>query len=257
MFSGLLILIAAIHFLAFLSLQAIGRVVGARRLRDNDEAGARGLAVEGSLFGLLGLLMAFTFSGGQERLDARRQLVVQEANAMGTAYLRVDLLAPSHQPAVRETFKQYADARIAFYKVLLTDRRVATVQHERGQQLQKMLWGLVMTAVRAPGTHPNAAVVVVPAFNEMFDVTTARDVALRTHIPVPVLLLLEILALACAFLAGLDMGRSGNLHWLHMLLFAGGLALTIYVILDVEFPRVGLSQLRRADAELIRVRADM
>jgi hypothetical protein len=257
MFSGLLILIAAIHFVAFMGLQAIGRVVGAHRRRDHDEDSARGLAVEGSLFGLLGLLVAFTFSGGQERLDARRRLIIDEANAMGTAYLRVDLLAPPRQPVVRETFKQYADARIAFYKTLLTDRRVALVQHERSQQLQRQLWGHVTAALKEPATHPSAAIVVLPAFNAMFDITTARDVALRTHLAVPVFLLLEVLALACAFLAGLDMGRSGNFRWLHMLLFAGGLTVTAYVIMDLEFPRVGLAQLVRADAELVRVRGEM
>jgi hypothetical protein len=257
MFPGLLILIAAIHFAVFLGLQAVGRVVGARRRRDQDEASARGLAVEGSLFGLLGLLMAFTFAGGQERLDARRSLIIDEANAMGTAYLRVDLLAPAHQPVVRETFKQYADARIAFYKTLLSDRRVAQVQHDRSHQLQQRLWREVVASLKEPGSHPSAAVVALPAFNAMFDLMTARDVALRTHLAVPVFLLLEVLAMACSFLAGLDMGRSGNVRWLHMLLFAAGLTVTAYVIMDLEFPRVGLSQLTRADAELVRVRADM
>jgi hypothetical protein len=257
MFSALLILAVVIHFIVFVGLQAVGRVVGEHRLRHEDEASTKGLAVEGSLFALLGLLVAFTFAGGQDRLDARRRLIVDEANAMGTAYLRVDVLPKARQPVVRETFKQYADARIAFYKSLVTDRRVALVQHERAQELQRHLWGEVVAALAEPGPYLGAPTVVLPAFNAMFDVTTSRDVALRTHLPLSVFLLIEILAVACSFLAGLDMGRSNNHRWLHVVLFAGALAVTAYVIMDVEFPRIGVSQVTGADAELVRVRAEM
>jgi hypothetical protein len=83
-------------FLGMLLLQEIGRRIRLRRLaRDPDQAEAGFGVVEGAVFGLMGLLIAFTFSGAASRFDTRRQLVVEEANAIGTAYLRLDLLSAS------------------------------------------------------------------------------------------------------------------------------------------------------------------
>jgi hypothetical protein len=256
-FSALLVVLALIHFGAYLGLQAVGRVVGARRRRRDDDRSSTGLAVEGSLFALLGLLVAFTFAGGQDRMDARRKLIVDEAAAMSTAYARIDLLPPERQPVVRETLRQYVDARIAYYRTVVADRPVARAHHAHAETLQQRLWSEVASALAAAPRVVGAPVIVAPAFNEMFDVTIARDVALHTHLPLSVFLLLEILGLACAFFAGLDMGRNGNFGWLHVLTFALALSVTAYVIADVEFPRAGISQLNSADEALARVRAGM
>ncbi len=88
--------IALALFAGMLLLLDIGRRIGARRrAQDAGGAGAGTGAVEGAVFALLGLLVAFTFSGAASRFDARRALVVEEANAIGTAYLRLDLLPAS------------------------------------------------------------------------------------------------------------------------------------------------------------------
>jgi hypothetical protein len=68
--------------------------------------------IEGSVLALLGLLIAFTFSGASARFDTRRQLIVEATNHIGTAYLRLDLLPAGAQPALRESFRRYVDARI-------------------------------------------------------------------------------------------------------------------------------------------------
>ena len=80
-------------FLGMLLLLEVGRRIGIRRLTIDPEGARTGVgAIEGAVFALLGLLIAFTFSGAASRLDTRRQLIVEEANAIGTAYLRLDLL---------------------------------------------------------------------------------------------------------------------------------------------------------------------
>ena len=88
-----------------------------RRSRDQDlpaylRATLSGFGtMEAAVFGLYSLLLAFTFSGAPARLDARRQLIVQEGNVIGTAYLRLDLLPAELQPAFRERFRKYLDSR--------------------------------------------------------------------------------------------------------------------------------------------------
>ncbi len=89
-------------FLGMLLLLEVGRRIGGRRMAKDPAGALAGIgAVEGAVFGLLGLLIAFTFSGAGTRFDTRRQLVVEETNAIGTAYLRLDLLPAALQPALR------------------------------------------------------------------------------------------------------------------------------------------------------------
>jgi hypothetical protein len=74
--------------------------------------------IEAAVFALLGLLLGFSFAGGTSHLDARRQLIVQEANAIDTAYLRLDELPAADQPEMRHLFRQYLDARLRVYEKL-------------------------------------------------------------------------------------------------------------------------------------------
>src|SRR5512135_1014613 len=102
-----------------LLLVEVGRRIGIRRMaKDGEGARAGAGAVEGAVFGLLGLLIAFTFTGAAARFDARRNLVTEEANDIGTAWLRLDLLPAGEQPALRESFRRYLDTRLEVYEKL-------------------------------------------------------------------------------------------------------------------------------------------
>src|SRR6185295_5947474 len=95
----------------------LGRRVGARRRAVIMAGGAAGIgAVEAAIFALLGLLIAFTFQGASARFDARRELIVQEANNVGTAWLRIGLLPDSAKPVMRELFRKYLDSRLETYR---------------------------------------------------------------------------------------------------------------------------------------------
>src|SRR5262245_53146748 len=95
----------------------IGRRLGVRRLAEDPEGAKAGIgAIDGAVFGLMGLLIAFTFSGAATRFDSRRMMIVEEANGIGTAWLRLALLSEAAQPSLREKFRQYTDARIAAFR---------------------------------------------------------------------------------------------------------------------------------------------
>jgi len=109
-------LLAGFLFLALLGMIELGRRLGiSKRTRHGTVSEGLG-AVEGAVFGLLGLLIAFTFSGAASRFDSRRGLIVEEANDIGTAWLRIDVLPTEAQPALRDKFREYTDARIAVYR---------------------------------------------------------------------------------------------------------------------------------------------
>jgi hypothetical protein len=252
--AGFFISITVALFAGLWAMQLYGYRVGTRWARAGRETEGTG-AVEGALFALLGLMFAFTFAGAQSRLDMRRGFIVDEANAIGTAYLRVDLLPPAAQARVRDRFKRYVESRIAYYKEL-PDLRSARAEHVRSVALQGEIWKESVAATGA-ASDPNASLLVLPALNEMFDVTTKRQVALRTHTPPVIYVLLALLALACAFFAGIGMARARRRSLLHVAAFAATLALTFCVMLDLEFPRVGLIQITTADRLLGEVRAGM
>jgi len=244
-------------FVGMLILLEIGRRIESRRMRKDAEGAHAGVgAIEGAVFGLLGLLIAFTFSGAASRFDTRRQLIVEETNAIGTAYLRLDLLAPDAQPALRETFRRYVDARLEVYRKL-PDIAAAKEQLAKATKLQGEIWRQAVAASRAPGALPAAPQILLPALNAMIDITTTRTMAAQMHPPPVIFALLFGLALVASLLAGYGMAGSKARSWLHMLGFAVVIAVSVYVILDIEFPRLGFIQVQAFDQALVELRESM
>ena len=238
-----------------LVLQEAGRRIGARRLAQNPE-GERGVGpVEGALFGLLGLLVAFTFSGAASRFDARRLLITEETNAIGTAWLRIDLLPAGAQPRLRDLFRRYLDSRLETYRKL-PDLRAAEAELARSIALQGEIWAASVAALREAGPQPGS-MTVVPALNQMFDVVIKRMNAARMHPPMVIYVMLAFFALIAALLAGFGMAVGKARSWLHVIGFAAVLSLTVYVILDMEFPRYGFIRVDAADRSLVELRKSM
>jgi hypothetical protein len=181
---------------------------------------------------------------------------VDEANAVGTAWLRVDLLPASAQSQMREAFRAYVDARIATYRKL-PDLGAAREELARSQNLQSDIWRQAVAALRLPDARPGTDLLLLPALNQMFDITTVRVTASQMHPPVIVYWMLVGLALASALLAGYQSGHEKMLDWVHRLGFAAIVALTVYVILDIEYPRLGFVRLDAIDQVLVNVRAGM
>jgi ABC-type glycerol-3-phosphate transport system permease component len=236
-------------FLGMVACLEAGFRIGLRSSTTNPELAHEGIGViEAAVFALLGLLLGFSFAGGTSRLDTRRQLIVQEANAMGTAYLRLDLFPGSEQPEMRHLFRDYLDARLQVYDDL-SDRSATDRAIIRVAQIQQQIWSRAVSASRAD-PYQNVARVSLPALNEMIDITTTRMIALRTHLPVLIFALLTCVALLSGLLAGYAMARRKSRSWMHMLLYAAVISSTVYTLLDLDSPRSGFIHLDAADAAL-------
>jgi hypothetical protein len=241
-------------FFALLLFLELGRRWGARQLeRDPDGARTGTGAVEGAVFALLGLLIAFTFSGAAERLDRRRVQIVDESNAIGTAWLRLDLLPADAQPALRDLFRQYVDSRLAAYRKL-PDLDAAKTELDRSQALQGQIWRQSLDAARSSPSVA-ATTVLLPALNEMFDIVTVRTASSYMHPPAAIYALLFVLCLVSALFAGSAMAGSRARNPLHVFGFAAIMAASVYLILDLEFPRYGLIRIDSVDQLLVDVRA--
>ncbi len=248
--------IALVLFGGMLLLLEVGRLLAVRRQeRDGDGARASLATVEGAVFALMGLLIAFTFSGASSRFEQRRDLVVEEANAIGTAWLRIDLLPDAVQPDIRARFRSYLDSRLAVYRSV-TDFEATRAALERSNQIQAELWRAAIEACGDPPL-PQATMLLVPALNQMIDITTSRTMATRFHQPTVIFAVLITLALLASLLAGYGMAGPRRQRWLHMIGFAAITSTAIYVILDLEYPRLGMIRVDDADQVLIDLRQSM
>ena len=244
-------------FVGMLICLEIGRRIGQRHVTRDPQLMSTHSSVDSAVFALYGLLLAFTFSGAPARLDTRRYLIADEANAIGTAYLRVDLLSADQQGAMRQRFREYLDSRLETYRKF-QDIESAEAELARSGQLQEDLWRQAVVATRLGDTHSEAGKLMLPALNDMFDIATTRTMAARIHPPPIIYALLFLLALVCSVLAGYGMAASRQRSWLHIMAFATVAVITMFVVLQLEYSRMGLLSVEgRYDKVLVDLRQSM
>ena len=168
-------MITVLSFGGFLLLMLLaselGRRLGIAQIARDPEGLAKGIgAAEAAVFGLLGLLLAFSFSGAASRFEDRRHLITAEANAIGTAYLRVDLLSPDVQPEMKELFRQYSTR--GSKATAMADRAATSASLAEDAALQGGIWKRAVAEHDQPGMPTPAAMLLLPALNEMIDITT-------------------------------------------------------------------------------------
>ncbi len=229
----------------------IGYRIGRHNAEKHPDSAHEGIGViEAAVFALLGLLLGFSFAGGTSRLDTKRQLIVQEANTISTAYLRLDELPANEQPPLRRLFREYLDTRLRMYEKL-PDLNAADQELAHAGEIQQEIWSRAVSASR---NDPGTARLLLPALNEMMDLTTTRSIAMHTHLPLLIFGLLMSVALVSGLLAGYAMAKRRSRSWLHMVLYALVIAATVYAVLDLEYPRFGLIRLDAGDKALLQLR---
>jgi len=212
--------------------------------------------VETVIFALFGLLLAFTFTGAGTRFEARLHLISTEINTIGTAYLRVDLLPKEVQPQMRNLFKQYTLVRADVYKNVMDDAYTKSMS-DSTINLQNQIWSLAVNYCEKTGASRDCSKLVIPTLNEMFDITTTREMAGMNHPPDIIYIMLISLSLFSALLVGYDLPRSNRRNLLYMLSYALIISLVLCVIIDLETPRYGFINIRYLDQVFIDMAKSM
>jgi hypothetical protein len=236
----------AVLCLAMLLCSGIGFFAGKRRLSRAARDEQFGV-VEAAVLALLGLLLGFTLQSSMARLSEARHLLVEEINAIGTAYLRVDLLAPSDQLEMRRLFHAYLEARLKVYDTVEAgqDPGPAIAQ---ARLRQHEIWSKGVDSSRAePGP---TAILLLPALNQMIDVTTARSVSFQTKLPFLIVGLLFVVAIIGGLLIGYAMAVQKRQSAAPAIIFALIISATVYVLLDLDNQKAGFIRLVAAEQEL-------
>ncbi len=197
-------------------------------------------AFKGSIFGLVALLLGFSFSATTSRYDLRQRIVLDQSNAIGTCHQRAGLLGETSREQIRGILQGYLKSRIELSRAGRDEERVAQAQAEIDRYLTE-LWAAVEDANRRePDVVRNS--LVVPAANEVIDLSSTRTWANRNRLPEPVLLLLMVSVVVTCLLLGHSSGQAERRH-LSLWLAANAIfALVLYVVLDFDRPRRGLIQ---------------
>ncbi|HEY1965996.1 MAG TPA: hypothetical protein VGG59_13740 [Acidobacteriaceae bacterium] len=237
----------AISFLLFPAMIVLLELGRRQRRRHESEESS---TIEGAIFALFGLLLAFSFSGAISRYDNHRLLLTEEVNDIGTAYLRLDLLPPQTQPELRQLFRDYTDSRLHLFDAVGPEISPETARQQRA------IWQRATAAASSPGANPDAAKLLLPAINDMIDITSTRQNAFYMHPPAVVYWLLFVFSGGCALMAGYSI-KPGPRDWVHSIALALAVTLTVYTILDMDFPRRGFIRLSDREQSLISLRDSM
>ena len=194
-------------------------------------------AIQGAVLGLLALLLGFTFSMAVGRYESRRELVLQEANSIGTTYLRASLLPEVQKRAVEKLLARYVDVRLDFFKAGNDAAKILAAENEVAS-LQRSLWA---NAVAASKEAPNPITVsFITSLNETIDLDASRMNAHRSRVPAAVWLLVLVVAGAGCFASGYSAGACGVRTGFSNVMLPLLIAVVITIISDFDRPRQGL-----------------
>ena len=201
-------------------------------------------AVLGGILGLLALLLAFTFGMAADRFDARKRLVVEEANALGTLHLRADLVSEPGRTRLRSLIAQYVAADVDFYNAGVTPERLEEVE-QRISRLHRALWD---EGVKAVSPEPRSVLngLLIQSLNDVIDHHEMRRAAVENRVPSPVLALLAALAAVGCGLLGFAGGLGPRRDWPPVLIAGLVVVLVVMMIVDLRPATARPDHLRRA-----------
>lgn len=243
-------IIALLLFILMLISSFAGKVAGnyIRNKKPTEEKSTETSA----LIALLFFLLAFTFSMSSDRYDSRRKIVVDEANIIGTAILRSDLYPDSTRALFHKDFKDYVETRILYYE---------TGPHTKGilradslsQVISSKLWKRAAKLAKDPNNLA-ATQQMIPALNDMIDVTTSRLSGEKAKVPESILVMLFFLSMIIAFYGGYSEERKGRVDWIVQIGFCLLVSLVILFTLDLDRPRRGFVNLDMPNQTIIDLR---
>lgn len=219
------------------------RLGTAFRKRNSEAAQGHSGSVQGAVLGLLGLLLGFSFAMAVGRFDARRALVVEEANSIGTTWLRSDFLPGPYKGEVRDLLVRYTKLKLAAFDAGTDFEELARSEKEIAG-IHAALWRNASDAAAERNTPILAS--FITTLNETIDLDSTRKAALRNHVPGAVWLLLMMVAGCGAWASGYGSGTGGLRSVFNQFLFPVLIAVVITLIADIDRAHKGLIGMNRA-----------
>jgi len=229
-----LLVIFLIGLAAILVVSEIGWQLG---IRTKDGGGSNITTLESAMLGLLALMLAFTFSMALSRFEARRDALLNEANAIGTTALRARLLPEPHRSETLKLLREYVKIRLDIVQTgtSLAERMMIV---DRSNALQEALWQQTKAiASKDKGFIPTG--LFIASLNEMIDDQGKRLSALRNRVPNSVLITLIAIAAVAGAFAGYASALDARRTRLPVYLMGLLISVVIFLIIDLDRPSAG------------------
>lgn len=242
----------AIFFVLFASC-ILGIMVGQARQQKGGDDNSGNESLVAALLGIMGLVLAFTYSYNLSRLDTRKAAVVQEANAAGTAFLRADLLPTSERQELQTLIRDYTASRI-FRNIDMNSPESVREALDETLELQSRLWPLAFSLSEGR-LQPPERTFLLGAINDLIDAHTVRLAAARDRMPPAVFYFTLAVAVAALFVSGNNAGIEDQRPILRLAVYSFVLAIVNALILDFDQTSNGF--IRLSSGPLVAALADM
>ena len=191
--------------------------------------------VRASTAALVAFLIGFAFSGAASRFINRQDVIVQEANALGTAYLRADTVAEPQRGELKAVLKDYTTDRVTLLSRAGRDQIEPLLARVSG--LHERMW---RSAINATQGNAPLMTVVLPPLNEIIDLHSTHLAMARRHLPVPIMAVLLGTAAITVGMIGFGNGRVGRRFPLLDAVYGVALAAALWMTIDLDYPSIGL-----------------
>ena len=235
-------LIAAVLLVTVLLFMEGGYRLGLKRqISSNDPIKSQFTAIQGSLLGLISLLLGFTFSIALNHHDNRSESMLEEANAIGTTYLRAHSLPDAVRDKTLVTLRQYVDVRVKSGMISVADKASHEPLTQEAGQLRAKLWDLAMESVKHDDRVTTTGL-YIQTLNALIDSYGTRDEILNRHVPEVVIFLLLITIVLAGGVLGYTSGVAGHRPTMAVIGFMVIVGILVAMIMDLDRPRRGFIQ---------------
>jgi hypothetical protein len=232
------IIIFVIFFALMLGATEIGFRLGRKsEVNTLDKTKSLVSTLEAAILGVLGLLLGFTMSMAVSRFEVRKQLVLDEANAIGTSYLRTELLPAPENIEIANILREYINLRVQYGTTGNDPKRLESLRKETGR-LQNEFWARAV-AYGQKDPNPVRVGLLLQSLNQTIDLESARRMAFQNHVPQSVIYMNAIVGILAALLVGYTFGLNGRRQIFSMCVLALAITLVLALIIDLDRPRRG------------------
>lgn len=193
--------------------------------------------VDGPILAIFGLLLAFSFYGAMQRFDERRKLIIEESVALASAYRHTDLLSAADRSIIQKLLRDYVESQAELRNHTVEGAHSSSLYGQSRQAFEK-LWDATIAATPDP-QFPLARNVMLASLDQIDRISTISSTSPYLHPPFIIFVVLLLLSLVSAFLLGYQASTITRKSWVHLGLFVIFLAVVSYLIVDLEYPRIG------------------
>lgn len=201
-------------------------------------------SIQGGILGLLALLLGFTFNMALQRFDSRTHAVIDEANAIGTAILRTQLLPKPYDSTAQVLLQQYVDLRLEISSIDLTLEKDRAEINKRTDAVQNKIWDISIQAAEID-PRPVTTGYFINSLNDMIDARGERSAILQSHVPEVILFLLFIVFIINGALMGYSSGLSLKRAYIPTIMLTVLIVMVVFIIIDLDRPKRGLIKVKQ------------